>query len=159
MSAWVPGAGPAWLAAVAALLFASCSGPPFTLTTDGPWSYRADVDPAVERVAVLVTITNLSGDDLAVNPADFQARDADRRLYPASPKGMETDAHAVRRAYANLGGSQSILPLPTVTLRQDDVLTGFVVFDVPFGVRPSELIWRQVDYDTLVPLGPPPSRG
>jgi hypothetical protein len=39
-------------------------------------------------------------------------------------------------------------------LRQDDVLTGFVVFDVPAAVRPVELIWRQSDTDTTVALPP-----
>jgi hypothetical protein len=159
MSVWVPGAGPALLAVVAALVVASCSEAPFTLTAQGPWSYRSDVDAPIERVAILVTIANRSGDDLAVNPADFQARDANRGLYVANPKATEADAHTVRLAYGAHGGGRGILPLPTVTLRQDDVLSGFVVFDVPAGVRPSELIWRQVDFDTMVPLVPLPDGG
>jgi hypothetical protein len=44
------------------------------------------------------------------------------------------------------------LPLPVATMRQNDVLTGYVVFDVPPGVRPVELIWRQTDSDYTVPL-------
>jgi hypothetical protein len=44
------------------------------------------------------------------------------------------------------------LPLPTMTLRGDDLVSGFVVFDVPAGVRPVELIWRQTDSDYLVPI-------
>jgi hypothetical protein len=47
---------------------------------------------------------------------------------------------------------QNISPLPVVTLRQSDVLSGFVVFDVPAGVRPVDLIWRQSDTDTVVHL-------
>jgi hypothetical protein len=36
------------------------------------------------------------------------------------------------------------LPLPTITLRPDDVPSAFVVFDVPAGARLLELVRRQV---------------
>ena len=44
------------------------------------------------------------------------------------------------------------LPLPTVTLRGNDTISGFVVFDVPAGVWPVELVWRQSDTDTVANL-------
>ena len=44
------------------------------------------------------------------------------------------------------------LPLPTITLRGDDTISGFVVFDVPAGKQPVELIWRQSDTDTVALL-------
>jgi hypothetical protein len=140
------------LASVVLIASVACSSAPFTLTASGPWAYSAAVDPPFERVAILVTITNRSGDDLAVNPGDFMARDADHRIYPANPTAALSDAHAVRLAYVMQNGKQAVAPLPTVTLRQDDALSGFVVFDVPEGVRPVELIWRQSDTDSVVNL-------
>lgn len=143
-----------WATALVALLagFAAiaCSQQPFTLVASRPFTYSADVDPPFERIAILVTISDQSGDDLAVNPADFVARDAGDRIYPADPTAAVTDAHAVRIAH----GIQSISPLPVITLRQSDILSGFVVFDVPAGVRPVELIWRQSDTDYVVHLDP-----
>jgi hypothetical protein len=126
----------------------ACSQQPFTLDASEPFTYSAVVDPPFERVAVVVTISDRSGDDLPVNPADFVARDHNNRIYPANPAAAVTDAHAVRIAH----GVQNIAPLPVVTLRQSDVLSGFVVFDVPAGVRPVDLIWRQSDTDTVVHL-------
>jgi hypothetical protein len=140
------------LLASIALIVITCSKTPFTLAASGPWAYSAVVDPPFERVAILVTITNQTGDDLAVNPADFVARDADHRIYPANPTATISDAQAVRLAYVMRHGTQGIAPLPTVTLRQDDALSGFVVFDVPAGLRPVELIWRQSDTDSIVNL-------
>ncbi len=140
------------IAVAIALAVASCSSPPFTLIAEGPWSYWADVEPPLQRVAILVTIESHTGDDLAVNPADFHVRDVDHRLYPANPQATAADGHSFRLANAVHGGATSNLPLPTVTLRQGDVLSGFVVFDVPAGVLPVELIWRQTDSDTMVPL-------
>ena len=35
---------------------------------------------------------------------------------------------------------------------KDDVLAGFVVFDVPAGVRPTQLVYRQTDADHVVDL-------
>ena len=140
------------LALVVALVAVACGKAPVTLTASGPWAYSAVVDPPFERVAIFVTITNQSGDDLVVNPADFVARDADHRIYPANPTEAVSDAEAVRHASATLRGVQSIAPLPSVTLRQDDVLSGFVVFDVPAGARLVELIWRQSDTDYVVHL-------
>ncbi|HEX5417801.1 MAG TPA: hypothetical protein VFZ25_19250 [Chloroflexota bacterium] len=140
------------LALAIALVVVACGSAPFTLTASGPWAYSTVVEPPFERLAILVTITNRSGDDLVVNPADFVARDADHRIYPANPAEAVSDASAVRLAFASQRGVQAIVPLPTMTLRQDDVLSGFVVFDLPAGVRPVELIWRQTDTDTAVPL-------
>jgi hypothetical protein len=133
---------------------AGCGGDPFTLSAAGPWTYTTASDAPFERVAVLVTITNRSGDDLAVNPADFLVRDGSHRVYPADPTAAAADARAVQLAYGARHGVQGIAPLPVVTLRQDDVLTGFVVFTVPTGARLVELIWRQTDSDTVVPLAP-----
>jgi hypothetical protein len=96
--------------------------------------------------AVLVTITNQFGGDLQINPADFVAREAQRRIYPANADATVADARLVSRP-PKMRGS---LPLPTITLRSDDVLAGFVVFDVPAGVQPVELIWRQSDTDSLL---------
>ncbi len=142
------------LLVVSALATVSCSQVPFTFTASAPWSYSAAVDPPFERVAILVTITNQSGDDLPVNPADFVVRDADHRVYPSDPAAAVADASAVRHASATQRGVQSVEPLPTITLRQDDVVSGFVVFDVPAGVRLVELIWRQSDSDYVAPLAP-----
>ncbi len=126
----------------------SCTQQPFTLDATGPFAYPAPVDPPFERVAVLVTIVSRSTDDLVVSPADFVARDNSHNVYPANPTAAVTDAHAVRLAH----GVQNVSPLAAVTLRQNDVVSGFVVFDVPFGVRPVELIWRQTDSDYVVSL-------
>jgi hypothetical protein len=138
------------------LLAAACSKTPFFLAASGPWTYSTAIDPPFERIAVLVTITNQAGDDLNVNPADFVARDAAHRIYPANPTAATSDAQAVRFAYAEQHGTQGIAPLPTVTLRQDDELSGFIVFDVPTGVRPVEIIWRQSDTDSIVNLSATP---
>jgi hypothetical protein len=140
------------LASVVALVAVACSQAPFLLDASGPWAYSAVVDPPFERVAILVTITDRSGDDLTVNPADFVARDGDHRIYPANPTEAVADVHAVRLSYQMQRGLQNVSPLPTVTLRHDDSLSGFVVFDVPAGVRPVELIWRQSDTDSVVTL-------
>ena len=132
-------------------LAAACGGEPFTLAASGPFTYPATVNPSLERVAILVTIVSRSGDDLQINPADFAARDTDRRLYIANAAATAADVGLINRT-TELRGS---LPLPVVTLRHDDVLTGFVVFDVPAGVRPVELIWRQTDGDFAVKLTTP----
>jgi hypothetical protein len=136
------------LVAVVLAATGACGSEPFTLAAFGPFTYPVTVNPSLERVAILVTIVSRSGDDLQINPADFAARDADRRLYIANAPATAADVGSVNRA-AELRGS---LPLPVVTLRQGDVLTGFVVFDVPAGVRPVELIWRQTDGDHAVKL-------
>jgi hypothetical protein len=130
------------------LTLAACSQTPFLFDASAPFGYSADVDPPFQRVAVMVTITSRSTDDLAVNPGDFVARDANNRIYPANPTAAVSDAHAVRLA----NGVQSIAPLPVATLRDTDVISGFVVFDVPTGVKLTELIWRQSDQDYVVRL-------
>jgi Domain of unknown function (DUF4352) len=139
-----------WLIlAVAAILASSaCGKAPYTLDAVGPFSDAAVVTPSLERVAILVTITNQSGSDLQINPADFVARDAQRRIYAANASATVADARLVSRP-SKMRGS---LPLPTITLRSDDVLSGFVVFDVPAGVQPVELIWRQSDTDSIAML-------
>jgi hypothetical protein len=134
---------------LAGLVTIACSTPPTPLAASGPISYPAAVSPPLERVAILVTITNRSTDDLLINPADFVARDGEHRIYPANPVATGGDANLVRLA---TGPRLEVLPLPTVTLRHADVLSGFVVFDVPAGVRPVELVWRQTDNDRVVPL-------
>lgn len=136
---------------VSTLLFAACTGArPYALEAAGPFRYPAVVGAAFDRVAILVTVANHSGDDLAVNPADFLARDGQRRVYPSNPTATVSDARLAGQS-ANLRG---ILPLPTITLRSDDVLTGYVVFDVPAGAAPVELVWRQSDADTVAVLRP-----
>ena len=137
------------LVALVSLCGAACtSSTPFTLAASGPFADPAVVHPSLERVAILVTITNRSGDDLNVNPGDFVARDADHRIYAANPTATVADAGLVSGQSARRG----TLPLPTVTLRGNDIISGFVVFDVPSGVQPVELIWRQSDTDTVANL-------
>jgi hypothetical protein len=140
-----------WVAVlVAALLTSACSTQASPLTAaSGPLDYPSSVIPPLERVAIFVTITNHGQDDLLINPADFVARDADHRIYPSHPAATVSDSNLVR---LTAGPGPDVLPLPTVTLRQADVLSGFIVFDVPQGVRPVELVWRQVDSDQVAPL-------
>jgi hypothetical protein len=141
------------VALLAALVLTACTtGSPFALQANGPFLYPASTGPAFDRVAIMVSVANRTGDDLEVNAADFLARDAQHRVYPANPTATVADARQVGQAPSLRG----ILPLPTITLRSQDVLTGFVVFDVPAGATPTELIWRQVDGDTVVAL--PPTR-
>ena len=128
------------------LASAACKQQVSPLAAAGPFSYPSSVSASLERVAILVTVTNHGTDDLQINPADFVARDASHRIYLSNPSAAVTDAHAVRLAH----GIQNISPLPTMTLRHDDALSGFVVFDVPAGVRPVEIIWRQSDTDYVV---------
>src|SRR5215813_15552337 len=139
------------LTAVMLLMTAGCTaGRPFVLEAAGPFVYPATVGPAFERVAILVSVANHSGDDLQVNPADFIARDSQRRVYPANATATVADAKLAGQS----PGLRGIPPLPTITLRNEDVLTGFVVFDVPAGTAPTELIWRQSDADTVAVLRP-----
>ncbi len=113
----------------------------------GPFAYAAPTDPAIERVAIVVRITNTSEDDLTVSPSDFIARDDQHRVYAANAQAAVADARLVRAATP-----QATLPLVGMTLRKDDVLAGFVVFDVPAGVRPTQLVYRQTDADHVVDL-------
>ena len=137
------------VSALACLVASACSGQaPFTLAAAGPMAYSAPLSPALERVAVLVTIRNRAGDDLQINPGDFVVRDAEHRVFPANATATAADTRQVEAPPAMRGA----LPLPTMTLRSDDLLTGYVVFDVPAGVRPVELIWRQTDTDYTVPI-------
>jgi len=136
------------LAAALVLVVGACNKAPYALEAFGPFSDAAVVTPSLERVAILVTITNRSDSDLQINPADFVARDAQHRIYPANAAATVADARLVSRP-PQMRGS---LPLPTITLRSDDVLSGFVVFDVPAGVQPVELIWRQSDTDSIATL-------
>jgi hypothetical protein len=138
------------LALVALLATAACSTQASPLTAaSGPLSYPSGVNPPLERVAIFVTITNHGTDDLQINPADFMARDADHRIYPSNPAATVADGNLVRLAS---GPGPDVLPLPTVTLRQADVLSGYIVFDVPQGVRPTQLVWRQTDTDQVAGL-------
>ncbi len=141
------------LVGLVALFGAACTNStPFTLAASGLFADPAVVHPSLERVAILVTITNRSGDDLNVNPGDFVARDAEHRVYPANPTATVADAGLLSGQSARRGA----LPLPIVTLRGSDTISGFVVFDVPAGVRPVELVWRQSDTDTVANLPTPP---
>ena len=140
-----------WIAIVCAtLLTTACSAQTSPLTAaSGPLNYPSGVSPPLERVAIFVTITNHGVDDLVINPADFVARDADHRVYPSDPAATVSDGNLVR---LTSGPGPDVLPLPTMTLRQADVLSGFVVFAVPQGVRPVELVWRQTDADQVLQL-------
>jgi hypothetical protein len=138
-------------AACALLVSAGCAGGrPYVLEAAGPFIYTAAVGPAFDRVAVLVSVANRSGDDLQINPADFVARDAQRRVFAANAAATIADA----RAAGQSPGLRGISPLPTLTLRGDDVVLGYVVFDVPVGAAPVELIWRQTDGDVVAALRP-----
>ncbi len=141
----------ALLLAGLALTIAGCTtGQPFVLEGAGPFMYPASIGPAFDRVAILVSVANRSGDDLQVNPADFVARDGSKRVYAANAQATLADAKLAGQSPALRG----VPPLPTITLRADDVLTGFVVFDVPAGVSPTELVWRQSDSDVVAVLRP-----
>lgn len=143
---------PAVLAAVLCVAaLTGCGSPPLAVQASAPFAYPSPVGPSLERVAVLVTVANQSQDDLAIDPTEFAARDASKRIYPANAAATAADASLVRVAGGQLGMT-GLLSLPVITLRQNDVLTGFVVFDVPQGVRPVELIFRQPDSDSVVPL-------
>jgi hypothetical protein len=134
------------------LLFVSgCGGTPFTLSATGPFVYASGNGGALDRLAIVATITNHAGDDLVVSPADFVARDSTGRIYPSNPAATVADAHRVSVA----PGTRGTMPLPAITLRANDTLTGFVVFDVPHGTQPAELIWRQVDSDAVTPITAP----
>lgn len=138
------------LVAVAIVITTACTAQPSPLTAAaGPLSYPSGVTPPIERVAIFVTITNFGTDDLVINPADFVARDADHRVWASDPAATVSDGNLVR---LTAGPGLDVLPIPTVTLRQSDVLSGFVVFDVPQGVRPVEIVWRQTDTDQILPL-------
>jgi Domain of unknown function (DUF4352) len=135
---------------LAAALTTACRAQASPLTSaSGPLTYPSSVTPPIERVAIFVTITNHGTDDLLINPADFVSRDAEHRIYPADAAATVSDSNLVR---LTTGPGPDVLPLPTVTLRQADVLSGFIVFAVPQGVRPVELIWRQTDSDQVVQL-------
>jgi Domain of unknown function (DUF4352) len=134
-----------------AFVLTGCGAATLSLKASAPFAYPSPVGPSLERVAVLLTITNNSQDDLAVDPGEFAARDSGNRVYPANAAATAADASLVRVTAGQLG-MNAALSLPVMTLRQNDVLTGFVVFDVPQGVRPVALIFRQPDNDTTVAL-------
>ena len=140
-----------WFAVVfGAIVSSACRTQASPLTAaSGPLNYPSGVTPPLVRVAIFVTITNHGADDLVINPADFVARDADHRIYPSDPAATVSDGNLVR---LTSGPGPDILPLPTVTLRQADVLSGYIVFAVPQGARPVELVWRQTDADQVVQL-------
>jgi hypothetical protein len=121
------------------------------VTASAPFSYPAAADPTLERIAVLVQVTNRSADDLVIAPTDFIARGGDHRIYPADVQSTTTDARIVR-SVAALRGMSGVRPMQPMTLRKDDILVGFVVFSVPAGTRPSQLIYRQTDADVVVDL-------
>ncbi len=129
----------------------TASGGSIVLMASGPFVYPAPVDPAIERVAIVISVTNTSEDDLQVSPADFVARDERHRIYGSNAPAALADARLVRAATAPAGAGGA-LPLTTMTLRKNDVVAGFVVFDVPAGTRPTQLVFRQTDADHVVDL-------
>ena len=144
----VRGARARWIAlllVVAALV--GCAAEPFAFDAEGPFAYPPAAGGTLDRVAILVTITNLSGDDLQISPADFVARDGGRRVY-----GANAAATADLRRVGGPLNVRGAAPLPAMTLRGGDVLSGFVLFDLPAGARPTELVWRQTDRDYVARL-------
>jgi len=143
-----------WFAVLAGLVVMGCSSTPYSLAASGPylypqnWAYPTDSNSSLDRIAILITVRNISGDDLAVNPTDFLVRDSQHRVYAADPTAT-TSPDSLTTRPAEIRDS---LPLPTLTLRGNDVVSGYVVFDVPAGVRPVELVWRQSDSDTVATL-------
>lgn len=140
-----------WAVMLTAVVAIACSAEPFTLEASGPFPYRAAVDPQLERVAIFVTVTNRAPEDLLVDPTNFVARNSDRRVFPANASATVADAHEVRLAAEGMGKAD-VLPLPAVTLRSNEILSGFIVFDVPRGVRPVQLVFRQADTDSVVEI-------
>jgi hypothetical protein len=138
------------LAGAVLLVLTACGTQASPLTAaSGPLNYPSGVTPPIQRVAIFVTITNHGTDDLLINPADFVARDADHRVWASDPAATVSDGNLVR---LTAGPGLDVLPLPTMTLRQADVLSGYIVFDVPQGVSPVELVWRETDSDQVVQL-------
>lgn len=130
----------------------ACTSLPATeLKASVPFVYPSTVGSSLERVAIMATIVNNSPDDLAIDPTEFAVRDAGRRIYPANAAATTADAASVRAAADDLGMA-GILPLATIVLRKDDVLSGFIVFDMPQGAQPMELIFRQTDSDIVASL-------
>lgn len=139
-----------------ALALAACAPSEATgISAAAPFTYQAPVDATIERLAVVITVAHRTEDDLLVDPALFALRDREGRLYSANVPAAAADARLVRQAGTSLGLA-GLLPLPALTLRKDDSLTGFIVFDVPLHTRPVELIFRQTDTDQVVPLPEPP---
>jgi hypothetical protein len=137
-----------WVVPLLVLALVACAGEPFAFDAEGPFPYSPAAGGALDRVAILVTITNLSGDDLQISPADFVARDGGHRVYTANAAATAADARSGNGPRSVRGA----VPLPMMTVRGGDVLTGFVLFDLPAGVKPTELVWRQTDRDYVVPL-------
>lgn len=136
-----------------AALTASCASTPLAVAASGPFAYSGSTELSLERIVFLVSITSHTQDDVQINPADFVARDIDRRIYLPDVAATTADARLVRLA-GRAFGLGDITPLPVLTLRQNDTIVGFVVFAVPAGVRPIELVWRQSDGDRVVELTP-----
>jgi hypothetical protein len=142
------GAGVRWVGLLLVAAVVGCAAEPLGFEAEGPYPYSSASSGALDRVAILVTITNHAGDDLQISPADFVARDGGRRVYTAN-------AAATAAVVGRVGGPPSVraaVPLPAITLRGGDVLSGFVLFDLPAGVTPTELIWRQSDRDYVANL-------
>jgi len=144
----------ATLVVVALLVSACAASDTLVLTISQPFSYSPLVDSSIERVAIVVTVTNRSDNDILINPGDFWARDQNNRLYAANVVAGVADARLVRLAGGQIGMT-GLLPLPAANLRKNDVISGFVVFDVPAGARPTQLLYRETDTDHVVDVPAP----
>ena len=117
--------------ALCGLLVVACTGqPPFTLAASGPTVYSA----AGQSCPGARGRAGHHQEPRRRRPADQSGRLRDarcaHRIYPANPTATAADARLVEVPPTMRGA----LPLPTVTLRNDDLLSGYVVFDVPAGV-------------------------
>jgi uncharacterized protein DUF4352 len=136
------------------VLATACGGESVGMSATAPFSYPALIDGSLRRYAVPVTVVNHGDGSLLVSPTEFQARDRDRHVYRADPVATAGDAALVRRVAGPLGMS-GLTALPTVNLQKNDVVSGFVVFEVPFGVQLSQLVFREGDNDHVTELPAP----
>jgi hypothetical protein len=68
---------------------------------------------------------NHGTDDLLINPADFVARDDEHRVWASDPVAALSDGNLVR-----LTAGFDVLPMPTIILRQSDVLCSTICWCV-----------------------------
>src|SRR5437763_1889338 len=79
---------------------ASGSAEPYTVAAPGPIPSPApaNVHAPLEVVAIIVSITRRTGDDLQINRAHIAARNANRRLYVANATDTAAAVRLVSRA-------------------------------------------------------------